>query len=112
VAVLDWLTAAALLGADPNRATWAERVREWKRSGLTAAVFSESEGLNAGTLRWWSSRLLQVSTMSARPPVVEVFIDASPSSALEVVLASGARVAVPTRFDEATLRRLLAVLRG
>lgn len=96
----------------PNRATWTERVREWKRSGLTASVFAEREGLNVGTLRWWSSRLARVSTTSARPPVVEVVIDARASSALEVVLASGARVAVPAGFDEATLRRLLAVLEG
>jgi transposase len=87
----------------PNRATWAERVREWRRSGLTASVFAEREGLNAGTLKWWNSRLARVSTVSARPPVVEVVIDAR---------ASGARVAVPAGFDEATLRRLLAVLEG
>lgn len=32
--------------------------------------------------------------------------------ALEVVLESGVRVAVPIGFDEPTLRRLLSVLEG
>jgi hypothetical protein len=37
---------------------------------------------------------------------------ADAGSSLEVVLASGIRVAVPVGFDEETLRRLLAVLEG
>ena len=35
---------------------------------------------------------------------------ADAASSLEVVLASGVRVAVPSGFDEATLGRLLTVL--
>jgi hypothetical protein len=40
-----------------TRETWAARVREWKRSRLTAAAYAEREGFNAGTLTWWSSTL-------------------------------------------------------
>lgn len=35
-----------------------------------------------------------------------------PERALEVLLVSGVRVAVPIGFDEATLRRVLTVLEG
>lgn len=93
-----------------TRETWAARVRLWKRSGLTAAEFAEREGLNAGTLTWWSSQLGR-SALS-RPPVVEVVMASRADAArsLEVVLASGLRVRVPIGFDEATLGRLLTVL--
>lgn len=46
------------------------------------------------------------------PPVIEVVMAVRAASALEVVLVSGMRVAVPAGFDEATLRRLLTVLEG
>ena len=29
----------------------------WRRSGRTASEFAAHEGLQVGTLRWWSSRL-------------------------------------------------------
>ena len=96
-----------------TRETWAARVGEWKRSGLTAAEFAERQGLNASTLTWWSSQLGRSALAISRPPVVEVMVApraADASSSLEVVLASGVRVAVPIGFDEATLGRLLTVL--
>lgn len=95
-----------------TRETWAARVGEWKRSGLTAAEFAKREGLNAGTLTWWSSRLGRSALALSRPPVVEVMVAsrADAARALEVVLASGLRVGVPIGFDEATLGRLLTVL--
>jgi transposase len=95
-----------------TRETWAARVREWKRSGLTAAEFAERQGLNARTLTWWSSQLGRSALAISQPPVVEVMVTprADVASSLEVVLASGIRVAVPVGFDEATLGRLLTVL--
>jgi transposase len=97
-----------------TRETWAARVREWKRSGLTAAEFAERQGFNAATLTWWSSQLGRAALAVSRPPVVEVMVAprADAGSSLEVMLASGIRVTVPGGFDEETLRRLLAVLEG
>jgi transposase len=96
-----------------TRETWAARVREWKRSGLTAAAYAEREGFNAGTLTWWSSTLGRATlATSGAPPVIEVMMAARAASVLEVVLVSGVRVAVPAGFDEATLRRVLTVLEG
>jgi transposase len=96
-----------------TRETWAARVRDWKRSGLTAADYAEREGLSAGTLRWWSSRLGRLAP-ARTPPVVEVTFAQGPvvASSLEVVLVGGARVVVPVGFDETTLARLLTVLEG
>lgn len=93
-----------------TRETWAERVREWKRSGLTAGEYAQREGLNARTLTWWSCELSRAALAMARPPVVEVMVAQRGASALEVVLPSGVKLVVPVDFDEVTLGRLLTVL--
>lgn len=95
-----------------TRERWATRVHDWKHSGLTAESYAQRAGLNAGTLLWWSSQLGRGD--SRTPPVVEVVMTprGGVDGALEVVLASGIRVAVPAGFDQVTLQRLLAVLEG
>jgi hypothetical protein len=78
---------------------------------MTAAEYAEGKGLKAGTLKWWSSQLNRTTPATSRPPVVEVTVAAGRTeSSLEVMLASGVRVAVPVGFDEGTLARLLTVL--
>jgi hypothetical protein len=78
-----------------TRDTWAARVRDWKRSGLTADDYAEREGLKAGTLKWWSSQLNRFTTANHETAVVEVTVAAGRTeSALEVMLAGGVRVAV------------------
>jgi transposase len=99
--------------APTTRETWAVRVREWKRSGLTAEQYAEREGFKASTLTWWSWQL----KVRSPPAVLEVVMQAATDTgvrarSLEVVLTSGVRVAVPLGFDEATLRRLLSVMEG
>ncbi|WP_437904932.1 hypothetical protein WME95_42150 [Sorangium sp. So ce327] len=42
---------------DENRSTWRDRVTRWHKSGHSARVFAEQEGINAGTLYSWSRRL-------------------------------------------------------
>ena len=93
------------------RDEWAKRVERWKRSGLTAVAFAQREGLNAGTLFWWSSKLGR--SAAEAPPVVEVVVapmaDAR-TAALAVEVRGGARVMVSVGFDGDTLRRLLRLL--
>ena len=77
------------------RHEWAKRVERWKQSGLTAAAFAAREGLNAGTLFWWSSRL---GRSVAAPPVVEVVVPSmaeASGSTLAAEVTGGARVMVP-----------------
>lgn len=96
-----------------TRDTWVRRVQDWKWSGLTAAEYAAGEGLNAMTLRWWSSQLNRPAPRT--PPVVEVVGAAvarrESDSDFEVVLADDTRVVVPAGFDAGGLRRLLGVLR-
>ena len=112
-----------------GREVWAKRVERWRDSGLTLKEFAAEIGVNANTLAGWRWRLSSqeaVAPVASRAPafleIVAPVEDASEDEGsaaeaaapgmepLEVVLRSGHRVRVPARFDEAALRRVVAVL--
>ena len=37
-----------------SRAQWRDIVGKWKASGESAGSFASRNGLNAGTMKWWS----------------------------------------------------------
>jgi hypothetical protein len=39
---------------------------QWKRSGLTVGDFDAQQGLNPGTLLWWSSALRRPAAEKSR----------------------------------------------
>ena len=95
-------------------------------SGLTAKEYAAETGLNVNSLGHWKWKLSAQARGTRReqrplaaPPVVEVKLsepEANGSSSapqavpFEVVLAGGATVRVPLRFDAAALRELLVAL--
>ena len=124
-----------------TRKEWARRVALWKRSGLTAKEFSAREGLKASTLSYWSWKLESLRGAAQKEEAehekggaaerrqspkrkrgVGVYtrddflgfeLVAPPASGaeLEIVVDGALRVRVPSGFDEATLRRVVGVLR-
>jgi hypothetical protein len=48
-----------------TEARWAERVREWRASGLSAEEFASSRGYKASTLQWAASRLRSMAGPAA-----------------------------------------------
>ena len=96
-----------------TRAKWAARVRQWRKSGLTAAEFARKVGVNAATLRWWSSRFKTRPSEDAGQVSPLTFVEmtsAARSEPIEVVLGSGVRLRIPVDFDAAAVGRLLDVL--
>jgi hypothetical protein len=85
---------------------------------LTAREFAVRAGLNAGTLSYWKWRLSRdakpvkrrVTAGPARATLLELAPVAMSDERVEVELASGHRLRVPTGFDAASLGRLLSVL--
>ena len=109
-----------------TRTEWAQRVRRWKDSGLTAKEFGAETGLNPSTLSYWNWRLnaetrgtggtrpskgrtkktgpRRKTEIVKAPAFVEVTARVEPAAAtLEVLLGEDVRVRVPSGFDEATL---------
>ncbi|WP_437925344.1 hypothetical protein WMF37_40780 [Sorangium sp. So ce291] len=110
---------------DESTRIWRDRVARWHKSGHSARVFAEQEGVNAGTLYSWSRRLgmkrseyRQRSEKAALPALLPVLVappaatTPSPGAALEIVFPDGAVVRVPPTFDEDTLARVVRALGG
>lgn len=104
-----------------RRAEWAKRVRQWRRSGLTARAFAASIGVKSGSLTHWAWRLGREQAerpparprprMAAAPPTfVEVISETLGETRFELTLGNGRRLHIPARFEAAALERLLAVL--
>lgn len=102
-----------------TREDWAERVKGWKRSGLTAAEFGEREGIAPKQLYWWAWHLgKQVVASASETPVRLLPVRVVPSRntqvsgerPLEIVLQSGHILRVGPGFDPTTLRSVLSVL--
>lgn len=88
----------------------------WRASGLTASEFAARAGLNATTLRWWSSRLKSTpprehADAAALSPLTFVeMTSAVRAEPFELSLPSGVRLRVPQDSDVAALARVLDVL--
>lgn len=90
-----------------TRDEWAERVRRWRASGLTAKDFAGREKLQPATLRWWASAL---ERKARTKPFVEVTLSAPVTGSIAVVLPNGMRIEINGAFDEGVLRRVVAAL--
>jgi len=103
-----------------RRAHWAEQVRQWRQSGLTAREFAERVGIKVGTLSHWAWRLGRTSGAEPRaqgtqdggggPQLVEVVAGAIEDRRFELDFGDGRRLRIPAQFDTAGLEQLLAVL--
>ncbi len=99
-------------------AWWREHLARWQASGESVRRYCERHGLTEPNFYRWR-RLLAERGGSGRRRSVEpaLFVPIEiektpPGSRIEVLLASGRRVAVLLGFDAATLAQVLAVLEG
>lgn len=101
---------------------WKSRVAAWKASGQTAEVFAEKQGLMAGTLRWWASRLRREQRQSDGSSSVRLArvvrtersaAQSEPVSTMAIELRDlHARITFEGRVDRDALTTVLAVLRA
>jgi hypothetical protein len=91
---------------------WRRWLSQWRASGLSVRAFCAQHGLaDANFYRWRRVLERRAREQPAFVPV-QIVGDTPPpqASALELLLPDGRGVRVAPGFDEATLRRLLAVL--
>ena len=110
-----------LLDMKATAAEWAERVRAWRESGLSAEDFARDKGFKAKLLHWWSTEFVRRSrppkskskSKSKSEPTVVMARVVPRNDAREETLAvhvGGARIAVRPGFDVALLRRVVSAL--
>jgi transposase len=99
--------------AKPKADEWAERIAAQGRSGMSVKQFCREQGLTECSFYAWRKRLQE------RGPVRFALVersarrqDRTTEAALELVLASGARLRISSGVDAATLRIVLDALRA
>lgn len=99
----------------------ARLLEEYRSSGLTQVAYARWKGICLSTLTNWlrRSRIPGSRWEVDRPRLVPVEITDGPSrwipgvqDGFEVTFPGGLRLAIPPRFDEKALERLLALLAG
>jgi len=113
-----------------TREKWAERVREWRESGLTAEAFAEGKDYEAASLRWADSQLKGQKTpksprrlragerspatrASPAPRFLPVRVGTSPGQGPDVVVeVGGARIRVGRSADLVLLGDVVRALQG
>jgi transposase-like protein len=105
---------------DPRKAErWRRLIEQWRRSGLSVRAFCEGHHLAVPSFYAWRRRLQQDAPLpDVSPPpesVTFVPVHVQPEAfdqqqPLELVLANGRCLRIPSRFDANVLRALLAVL--
>jgi hypothetical protein len=100
-----------------KEAEWAERVAEWRSSGLTATEFCTGRDYSAKTLWYWSSKLGRASRDDTGAPAVRLVRVARQQSAPTAAVSSigvevaGARLTLHGPVDEVALRTVVMTLR-
>jgi len=106
-------TAIAAKPTNPKADEWAERIAAQQRSGISIKQFCKEQQLTEHSFYAWRKRLQE--SRPVRFALVERSgrrQERTAEAALELVLATGERLRIGTGVDTATLRTVLAALRG
>lgn len=114
-----------------TREKWADRVRAWRESGLSAEAFAEGKDYAASGLRWAASRLREeaatkqssgrgrrmgrpaAAKTSVAPRFLPVRVRRSPAVESDVVIeVGGARIRVGRGADLALVGDVVRALQG
>ena len=93
-----------------RREEWQQLISEHKQSGLTVKAFCQKQGVSEALFYSWRKRVV-AENQPARFALVATNRVAPSGPALQLVLAGGERLEIPSGTDEATLRTVLGLLR-
>jgi transposase len=96
-----------------RREDWQQLISEHKQSGLTVKAFCRKQGVSEALFYSWRKRIVG-GDQPARFALVAtngVAAMAGARPALQLVLAGGERLEIPSGTDEGTLRIVLGLLR-
>jgi len=96
---------------DQQRARfWQRHVAECRKSGLSFAEYARRHDLKDGAFGYWRKKLSESSQQ--KPAFVELKVPAQKTNGIEIVIGDHMRISVGSDFDEATLKKLVGILRS
>ena len=100
-------------GPARSREDWQQLISEQKASGLTVKAFCEKHGIGEALFYSWRKRVVAEDqpTRFALVATNSVATSGLALQPLQLVLAGGERLEIPSGTDEATLRTVLGLLR-
>ncbi|HET7890125.1 MAG TPA: transposase [Candidatus Sulfotelmatobacter sp.] len=107
---IGWMNSE---GPARRREDWQQLISEQKQSGLTVKAFCAKHGVGEALFYAWRKRVV-AEDQPARFALVAtkgVVPGAPMQQPLQLVLAGGERLEIPSGTDEATLRTVLGLLR-
>jgi len=110
------IARVAVPGPKEVEAIWLDRVRRWKKSGMTAKNFAEQERVAIHQLHGWSGRFRKAGADVFGQPVHVSAVSIVPAlqssllSACIEIAVGGALIVVRAGFDAALLRQVVAAL--
>ncbi len=93
---------------EQRRELWRQRIAEQENSGQSIRTYCRERELKEHAFYGWRGRLRKQNT-PVRFALVETKLAVEAASPLELIMASGERLRIPS--DAATLKLVLAVLR-
>jgi transposase len=103
---------------DPGKERrWRQLIDQWQRSGLSVRDFCQRQHLAVPSFYAWRRRLRQPDGLArpTTPPAIFLPVHVRPDAPdapppLELVLADGRCLRIPSRFDAGHLRQVLRAL--
>jgi transposase-like protein len=114
-------------GRRRSASEWQSLIEDLENGGEDAAEFCRRRGLRLSTLQWWRWRLRTErgsASVACRPAVTAAAVEfaevrlsgrevfGAETDSFELRWSDGLTLRIPARFEEGSLRRLLAVLDG
>lgn len=109
----------------PGRSKEADRVRcqfwrnhldQWSRSGLTQNAYCKANNLKSNRLTYWKNKFkrqnLPVEFVQIPATRISQSFHSQPRQVLLLNVDSGYQIEVPDGFSQATLSRILQVIKG
>ena len=99
-----------------QRQFWQMVLETFKSSGLSVRQFCQQEGLSEASFYAWRKKLIKtqlpvIKKEEVKPePFIQVSIPSGPPVSLELALASGHTLRIPSGMDRTTLTHVLSAL--
>lgn len=99
--------------SESERKQWFDLVQEYEGSGLSREAFCKQKAVSLNTFTYYRSQQLKQHkpVSDVKSPFVELSLTPTTSDSFRLTFPNGISLALPQRFDQQQLIKLMEVLR-